>query len=100
MTINEYSFLIFLGALAFMIFALILALKLRVKIPGGKIGKQWHLLFMLILLFSGGYIAVPFLDNLSPEMLKLAVSIIFLFGAIYVVVTILIIQKIISILLD
>lgn len=100
MALSAYSLLIFLGASIVMIYALFLAIQLKSNIPGGKIGKLWHLLFILILVFSGGYIAIPFLKGLSPEVLRLAVSIIFLFGAVYVVITILILQKIISILID
>ncbi|NCN89873.1 MAG: hypothetical protein GW936_10655, partial [Gallionella sp.] len=74
---------------------LYLVLSLKSSIPGGMIGKRWNFLTMLVVLFSIGYLATPFFDRIPAETLRLVVSAIFVFGAIYVVVTVRLIYNII-----
>jgi hypothetical protein len=50
---------------------------------------------VLVVLFTIGYLATPFFDQIPPEVLQPVISLIFLFGAIYVVVTVRLIFNII-----
>ncbi len=75
-------------AILIMFYCLYLVLKLKSGIPGGMVGKQWNILTMLVGLFSIGYLTTPFFGQLSSELLRLVVACIFVFGAIYVLVTI------------
>lgn len=78
-----------------MFYCLYLVLSLKSSIPGGMVGKRWNFLSMLVVLFTLGYLATPFFDQLPDDILRLVISGIFLFGAVYVVVTIRLIFNII-----
>ncbi|HET9112431.1 MAG TPA: hypothetical protein VFN66_01025 [Burkholderiales bacterium] len=78
-----------------MFYCLYLALSLKSSIPGGMVGKQWNFLTILVTLFTFGFLTTPFFDQLPEDILRLVVSLIFLFGAIYVVVTVRLIFNII-----
>jgi len=54
----------------------------------------------LVLLFAVGYIAMPLVGELSLDALRLVVAVVFLFGAVYVVITIGLIGRIIRELSD
>ena len=55
---------------------------------------------LLVLLFAVGYIAMPLVGELSLDALRLVVAVVFLFGAVYVVITIGLIGRIIRELSD
>lgn len=82
-------------AILMMFYCLYLVLSLKSSIPGGMVGKRWNFLSMLVVLFTVGYLSTPFFDQLPEDILRLVVSFIFLFGAIYVVVTVRLIFNII-----
>jgi len=86
------------ASIAVMLFALYRAITLKREIPGGMVGKNWNYLIVLVVLFAGGYVAMPFLGELSKEVLQMVVAGIFLFGAIYVVITINLIMNVIRVL--
>lgn len=77
-----------IAAILIMFYCLYLVLSLKSSIPGGVVGKRWSFLTLLVVLFNIGYLTTPFFDLLPPEILRLIVSFIFIFGAIYVVVTV------------
>lgn len=79
-----------------MLYCLGVAIFLKRKIPGGVVGKSWSRLIFMVAFFAMGYIAIPFLGELSQETLRFAVALIFLFGAVYVAVTIRLIYRIIE----
>lgn len=79
-----------------MLFCLWSAFSLKAKVPGGVVGQKWRHMTGMIAFFSLGYIAIPFLGELSAETMRLAVALIFLFGAIYVAVTIRLIYRVIE----
>lgn len=87
-----------LSAIVVMLYCLWLAFNLRKDIPGGLVGKQWKLLEFLVILFTLGYLTTPFASSLPEELLRLIVSMIFLFGAVYVVITVKLIHRIIKVL--
>lgn len=92
----DITFIITLAAIAVMLYCLVLAFSLRKDIPGGLVSKQWRVLELLVVLFTLGYLATPFAASLSEGTLRLIVSLIFLFGAIYVVITVKLIHRIIK----
>ncbi|HCJ51457.1 MAG TPA: hypothetical protein DHV67_06350 [Gallionella sp.] len=77
-----------IAAILIMLYCLYLVLSLKSSIPGGVVGKRWNFLTLLVVLFNIGYLTTPFFDQLPPEILRLIVSFIFIFGAIYVAVTV------------
>lgn len=83
------------SAILIMFYCLYLVLSLKSSIPGGMVGKRWNFLTMLVVLFTIGYLSTPFFDQLPDDILRLVVSGIFLFGAVYVVVTVRLIFNII-----
>lgn len=82
-------------AVVIMLYALWRVIALKQHIQGGVVGRRWKILAALVLLFAVGYLAVPFMGELPPETLRIVVAVIFLFGAVYVVVTISLIRRII-----
>ncbi len=94
----NFNIVIFLNiaAILIMFYCLFLVLSLKTSIPGGMVGKHWNFLTALVALFSIGYLTTPFFDQLSYEVLRLVVACIFVFGAIYVVVTVRLIYNIIK----
>ncbi|OGW33798.1 MAG: hypothetical protein A2X58_09585 [Nitrospirae bacterium GWC2_56_14] len=93
----ETLFLLLSGAAVLvMVYALYSALSLRSKIPGGKVKSAWNLLTSLITMFTIGYLATPFFRLLPPEVKDILVGVIFLAGAIFVVIVIKLYFKIIE----
>lgn len=92
----EIAKIIFAIAAVCMISCLFLVLKLRKQFTGGVIGKRINILTVLVILFTFGYIAVPFLSDIPTDVLLAVVAGVFLFGAIYVFITILLINSIVD----
>lgn len=89
-------FSINIAAIAVMLFCLATVLRLRANIPGGVVGKQWGLLTTLVTLFTVGYFVTPFFTSLPPEIINVVVALIFFFGAVYVLITVRLIYRIIE----
>ena len=85
-----------LAAIAVMLFCLFTVLRLRSEIPGGVVGKQWSLLTLMVSLFTLGYFVTPFFTRLPTDVINLLVALIFFFGAIYVLITVKLIYRIIE----
>lgn len=94
----DLALLFSVTAIIVMLYCLGLVVSLRKEIPGGMIGKHWGTLQLLVVLFTVGYFATPFASLLPEEVLRLIVALIFLFGAIYVVITVKLIRNIIKVL--
>ena len=94
----DFNFAINLAAIAVMAWCFITMLRLSGSIPGGVVGRHWRLLRLLVGLFLLGYLVTPFFTQLPPELINSLVALIFLFGAVYVLVTVRLIHKIISVL--
>ncbi len=71
-----------------MFYALFSTFRLRKKVPGGKVKSTLNVLTELIVLFSASYLTTPFFNLLSPEIKDLLVGVIFLAGAVFVVIVI------------
>lgn len=93
----DYSLFFTLAAVFLIVFCLVQVLTLKREIPGGVVGKQWTILSWLVVLFTIGYLAAPFFGTIPVETLRLIVSLIFLFGAVYVLITIRLIYRIIQV---
>lgn len=92
-----YIFLVLsVAAICVMIYALFRSITLSRKIPGGTVGATWKFLSTLIGLFTAGYLSTPFFPLLPDEFKQLVVGIIFLAGAIFVVVVINLFYKVIQ----
>jgi hypothetical protein len=82
-------------AIAVMVYCLWLVVRLKASIPGGVVGKRWNVLTTLVVLFTVGYLTTPFFGAIPEDALRLIVGAIFLFGAVYVVLTVKLIHRII-----
>lgn len=92
----DTAFFINAAGIAIMIYGLVDILLLRSKIPGGQVGKAWKALAVLIGLFTIGYLASPFFSTLPADSIRMIVSLIFLFGAVYVILTVRLLYRIIA----
>ena len=88
--------LISIAAILVILFCLYDVIVLGRSIPGGVVGKQWRFLTFLVAMFTIGYLLTPFFGMLPPQLINIIVSLIFFFGAIYVLITIRLIHRIIT----
>ena len=84
-------------AIVTMFVALWKAIDYKSSVPGGVVGKTWNFITMLVALFFIGYLTTPFFVMLTQDQKDLIVAFIFFFGAIYVLLTIRLVQKIIMV---
>jgi len=84
------------AAILVMVYCLWLVMALKPTVPGGIIGKAWNTLMILVGVFTIGYLTTPFFGAIPAEFLRLIVGAIFLFGALYVVLTVKLIHRIIQ----
>jgi hypothetical protein len=92
----DVSLVISILAILVMLYCLGLVLALKKNIPGGVVGSTWKTLTSLVILFTAGYLVTPFFGMIPPTLVNILVSLIFLFGAIYVVITVKLIYRIIE----
>ena len=95
MELNLATF-ISVAAILVILFCLYSVIALGRSIPGGVVGKQWRFLTFLVAMFTVGYLLTPFFGMLPPQLITIIVSVIFFFGAIYVLITIRLIHRIIT----
>jgi hypothetical protein len=69
-----------------MLAALALVLRLRRIARGGRVGRVVNLLVGFIVFFLVGYLVAPFTPALPPAVAHLLTAIVFLFGALFVVI--------------
>lgn len=92
------ALIIGLVAAALMLFCLYQVITIGKQFDDGLVGKHWRYLLWLVVLFTAGYVTLPFFGQLPPETMQLVVSAMFLFGAVYVLITIKLIKKIVDVL--
>ncbi len=99
MTILGFDLFIIIGGLAIitMVIAVVMAENYKKSIPDGDVGKVWNVLSSLVSFFFIGYLTMPFFIVLSQEKKDLIVAFIFLFGSIYVLITLLLVHRIITV---
>jgi len=88
--------LLSLSAIIVMLYALYRVNVLRNKVPGGVARSTWNFLAGLIVMFTAGYLTTPFFPLLPLAIQRLVVGVIFLAGAVFVVIVINLFNKIIS----
>lgn len=84
------------AAILVMLYALYSSFALKHKIPGGKVKETWNILTGLIVMFTVGYLSTPFFRLLPQEIKDILVGVIFLAGAIFVVIVIKLFFKIVE----
>lgn len=85
-----------ISSIVIMLYALYKAFVLKHRVPGGKVKSTWNFLSGLIVMFSAGYLSTPFFRLLPPEFKDVLVGVIFLAGAIFVLIVIKLFFKIIE----
>lgn len=92
----DASMIISLAAIVVMAVCLYQVLNLRKTVPGGIVGRTWKQLTGLVILFFVGYLVTPFFSLIPPKIVNPIVALIFLFGAVYVWITVRLIHRVIS----
>ena len=85
-------------AIVIMAVNVVSALKLKKAIVGGEVGEKWNYSVYLIVFFFIGYIVSPLFLQISPESKDLVISLVFLFGAVFVYIMIRLIFSVITLL--
>jgi len=98
--VNLTSLYYIISAVAIVVMAInvIKAFKLKKAIVGGEVGEKWNYCLYLILFFFAGYIVSPLFLQISPESKDILVSLVFLFGAVFVFIMITLIFSVITLL--
>lgn len=91
----SYPLVICIAAILVMTYCLWTTVRFRKQVPGGIVGEKWKIMSWLVTLFLFGYLTTPFFGVLPDEVLRFIVSLIFFFGAVYVLITIRLIHAII-----
>lgn len=86
------------AAIVVMAVNVVKALRLKKALVGGEVGEKWGYAFYLILFFFVGYIVSPLFLEISPELKDIVISLVFLFGAIFVFIMINLIFSVITLL--
>lgn len=92
---NSIFLVLSIAAICVMLYALYRVLSLTKKIPGGTVGATWKILSLMIGFFAAGYLSTPFFPLLPDDVKQLIVGIIFLAGAIFVVIVINLFYKVV-----
>jgi len=93
----EVLFLVLsIAAIIVMLYALYSSITLKKKVPGGKVKKTWGVLNGLIVMFTIGYLTTPFFRLLPQEVKDILVGVIFLAGAVFVVIVTKLFYKIVE----
>ena len=92
----DASTIISVLAIIVMAVCLFQVLSLRKTVPGGIVGRTWKQLTGLVILFAVGYLVTPFFPYIPAAIVDPIVALIFLFGAIYVWITIRLIHRVIT----
>ncbi|RMG02329.1 MAG: hypothetical protein D6726_07800 [Nitrospirae bacterium] len=92
----DINFVISVVSVLLMFYCFYLVVSLKQMVPGGMVGKRWNFLVLLVTFFTIGYLTTPFFSVIPENLLRLIVSLIFFFGAIYVIITVKLIYKIIQ----
>ncbi|HWR72514.1 MAG TPA: hypothetical protein VN604_05060 [Nitrospirota bacterium] len=99
MSIGWYYFDLFtiVSGIAIMIMAVAVwkAFEYKTVMPAGKVKRTWRLLIALIIFFFFGYIILPFFVLIPESSKDTIVAFLFFFGAVYVLVTLNLIVRIV-----
>lgn len=93
---KELFLLLSIAAILVMMYALYSSFALKSKVPGGKVKETWNILTGLIVMFTIGYLTTPFFRMLPQEIKDILVGVIFLAGAVFVVIVIKLFYRIVE----
>lgn len=84
-----FSFICSISGAAFFIISLFIITKIKGLFPGSKINKKWIIIQLLIVLFLFGYVFnIIFLALNMPEIIAVMTAIVYIFGALFVLIVI------------
>lgn len=89
---------LFLNSIALIIMLVCLAYtyRLRVQVQGGLIRRKMNFLFLLVLFFTLGYLVPPFLGMLPEAIRPFLVASFSIFGAIYVAISVMLLNDVVK----
>ncbi len=93
---QPFILLINLLALFIMIVCLVFTYRLRARVQGGLIKRKIDFLFVLVLFFTVGYLVPPFLGLFPDTIRPFLVACFSVFGAIYVTISIMLLDDVIQ----
>lgn len=82
-------------AIVMIFVALVLVLRLRRFAKGGYVGQAVNVLLVFILFFLVAYLVTPFLLSIPPEYGFILMGVVFLFGALFVVLVLRLIDSLV-----
>jgi len=82
-------------ALIVMVVSLLRAIEFKKSVPGGVVGQCWNMILSSVIFFFVVYLIIPFFVLLPQETKDVIVAFIFLFGAIYVLISVMVVYRII-----
>lgn len=88
--------LVNLLALIIMLVCLTFTARLKNRIQGGVLKRKMNSLFYLVLFFTAGYLVPPFLGLLPETLRPFLVASFSVFGAIYVTISIMLLDDVIK----
>jgi hypothetical protein len=83
-------------AIVVMLGALVLVVRLRKIARGGRIGRVVNVLAAFVVFFLTGYLAAPFAPALPESAANLLTAVVFLFGAVFVVIVLRLIETLVK----
>jgi len=83
-------------AIITMFVALWKAIDYRRSVPAGAVSRTWNVITGLVVFFFLGYLTTPFFVLLTEEVKDLIVAFIFFFGAVYVLISLRLVHRIIQ----
>lgn len=84
-------------AIITMFVALWKAIDYKSSVPKGAVGKTWNVITGMVAFFFLGYLTTPFFVLLTQEVKDLIVALIFFVGAVYVLISLRLIHRIIMV---
>lgn len=85
-------------AVGIMAVNLIKAYRLKKALVGGEVGEKWNYSLYLIGFFFVGYVISPLFLEINPQFKNIVISLVFLFGAVFVFIMIDLIFSVITLL--
>lgn len=98
MNLTALYYVISFVAIVVMAVNVVKAFKLKRSIVGGEVGEKWSYSVYLIVFFFLGYIISPVFLRISPASKDIVISLVFLFGAVFVFIMISLIFSVITLL--
>ena len=83
-------------AIAIMIVGLFMVFGLRRRVRSGAVASAWKILSFLVVVFTLAYLGTPFFGLLPPDSVRMVFATVFLLGAVYVVMTIRLVQRVLD----